>query len=226
MTNLIVTIISIALAAIAILMVSFIANDVMINGTNQSRMNMFLEENRQIYAAATQYITENGLSSFSGVTFTQLYQGKYLGSTVPIMGVAVKSSGTADATCQGTTSPGVVDGYEALYTRSMCQINGVNVVNNYFRMNTPFNNNCLLQNNTFTNASAAAHPIVKMCLQINAKANLPSGLTYAASGLPYPPDGANANCDGGGNTRYFNGTNKFGYCYIYNGDRIVFTFAN
>jgi hypothetical protein len=230
MANLIITIISIALvAAVAIVGALYVSNNF---GTWEAgaRASTLISQSRQIYTADTQYLTDKGLSTFGDFNIDLPIIANYLvkpdilglparSNTVPCCGTS--SSATYHHTCANDTVPTTMDGNGVYIQRTIGYIAGVSVVAYNFTLTSASSTNCYAASGSYTNAASATNPIVQMCLKINSMTTLPSGLTYAANGLP----------NGTGNGQYLNGlyyydgANQFNYCYI-GPASITYVFAN
>lgn len=129
MSNLIVTILSIALAAIVVLSgVSYLA-DLFAKNTHQVRANSLIEQSRHLSAAQTQYMVDNGFSSFNDFQTKTLVTNKVLPGPIPILNLPTFAHGINNYyhTCNGSTGT-LLDGYYVNILRSSCSMNGRNVL--------------------------------------------------------------------------------------------------
>lgn len=232
MTNLIVTLLSIALVAVAAIMATYYGGEYLNIATPQARANILLNEIHQIHSAATLYGQDNGVNTF-GVDFNMntISQSPYIPTRIPILGRPPPTPFSyIDQRCNQS-----IDNQSVRFSRGICQINGVNVVNLYMTDIPTGSGSCNVFNAFASDASSANLPIVEIAKAINEKMGLPAGLSYAASGLPYAADGSTGYCQVTSsmiNTyagQYMTGSNKFNYCYLAgtsgNVEEIICTFT-
>jgi hypothetical protein len=253
MASLIITIIGIALVAVVAIMGAYYGGTAFGDSQAQANANSLLNEVHQIYAAATEYGLDHGLSNFgTDFSITSVESSHtYLQEIPTIAGQAAYAYSDADANngsdanCNNSISVGTLDGEPVIMARGIYQSNGTNVVGVFFLDLTGGSvlgcEAVSAWGSSLSAASSANLPVVKMALAINKTMGLPSGLTFADSGLPYALDGSAAygviKPGGSGSPwsgLYFNGTNKFNYCYLdatsgnvqYGGRGITCAFTN
>lgn len=232
MGNLIVVIISILLIAITALAGIFYLNGTMSSGTPQIRANMLIDQSHQLLATDTEYMLDKGYSSFNDFLPDTPAIAKYTMGRVPILNFMALSNNSGGSTplaantnrhsnCGGGAYVYIpmLDGNLTQIFRSQCQINGNNAIVYWMAANSN-NTSCTagsgLGNVDFSSAANINHPLVQLCLKLNAMTKLPPGLTYAPSGLPYV-QGNKQNCSNSG-MQYYDGANQYNYCYIMGSD--------
>ena len=235
MSNIIVTILSILLVAVAVITGVYYLGDVLHSDTPQTEANMLISQSRQVFAADTEYMLDKGLGSFNDVYPDAPAIAGYTSGRVPILDLDTYSASsglrpldpTATAALSATGIPSL----------SISQLNGAPVV--IYRINCRINNQDMLYYAMYnwtaptdlTLASSASTPLVQMCLKVNAMTTLPAGLTYTASGLPALTALAGT-CGVFGTTHFgvdSNGVVQTNYCYMIPGfstTNIYYSFTN
>ena len=182
MSNLITTIIGIALAAVTTLMGLYFLADASPSAIAKSRAAMLMNESQQVYAAAQLYMADKGLSSFSDVSIGTLGTTAYLNTgNAPIIGLPVAS--TTWAYTEVHCGP-VLDNIRVYLQRSLCKVNGKNAVVHFFSEDA-LPAACYASIYQSFAAKPATDPLVGMCLKINAGKTFPAGTTFGSNGLPY-----------------------------------------
>ncbi len=233
MANLVITVISIALVAVAALMAVFYGGAAFSGSTAQVRANQLISQSKQVYQADLQYMIDKGLDNFNSFRPDEPAMAGYTNGRVPLLNLDTLG---LDSTIEypelnfypmtaSVIKVGALDDYTGLLSRGQCFVNGRNKVMYRFWINDPYNGNIYSTNGDFSSLAEINHPIVQMCLKINAKAALPAGVTFAPNGIPYgsgTPLGCAANQIG-----YMDGAGD-GYCYINssNPDTIFLQFSN
>lgn len=223
MTNLLITIISIALVGIAAIMAAYYGGQAFMQSHAQIYANMLLSQSSQLMVTDMQYMLDHNLSSFDDFGADDPVIAKYTVGRVPILsldtqgalGVPLSTSTKNNTTCDGAPgalTPVYLDGYEVLISRANGKFFGTNaIIYNLWITTGPA---CSVPGTAqdFSMASMANHPLVQMCKAVNAMTTLPSGLTYSASGLPENVGGITY--DGTINIDYDNNAAEVNYCYI------------
>lgn len=199
MSNLIITIMSIALAAIvAIAGVLYVAN-VMPSSQGNIWANEMLNQNQQIWAAFNIYSSNNGGANFSTVNFSGLVNQGYLSAWPELIMFAPHSNNGSFTTGQYDNSVSApcltVNGYTMKFVRAGVVLNNQNALYFAFLLNDPYNGTCSAANAGngygFENAKYSNHPTVLLAKAVNKITGaVPASATIAASGLPYLPTGS------------------------------------
>lgn len=215
MSNLIITILGIALAAIiTILGITYLSDNFSANNA-QMRASLLKEQAQQYWQLTNQYMLDNGLSSFNDVTPGNLFTSKMMPTVIPMVTLpAISSSGSANTAQWYHTCGRQLDGYDVNFHRYSCRMYGRDVI--VYRFYQFSSGSCWSLTGDLRLASSATHPVVQMCLKVNAKAELPPGLTYTASGLPLQSTSGTISCSGG-QTVEDPGQARLNYCYITSG---------
>ena len=219
MASLIITIISIALVAITVLVGANYMGDLLGGNVDKVRANMLIEQSRQVWASAEQYMIDNGKNSFNDFGIDAPVVANYTNGRVPIL-IFSDITGSISFTFNTALDPANMyqwacgpspdfktyrlDNNNILGIRYLMRSAGRDVVHNELYPLIEASTKCINMGSGYGQdlapANMATHPLVKLCLKINAQARLPSGLSYAPSGLPYD--------DGSGPF------NQINYCFI------------
>ncbi len=220
MSNLIITILGIALAAITVIFgLSYVSDNFTAN-QNKIRANILIEQSRQLMAANLSYMVDNGKSSFSdfGPDMTAIAQ--YTSGRVPLLvfpalgngGSALGAGMQRHETCQNSSTVTSLDNYPVTIARTNCRINGKDSILYWV---VPKDTSCGLSHLDLSSVANINHPLVQMCLEINKRTVLPAGLTYSPTGIPYGTGSAQT-CPANNAVEYFDGAGQ-NYCYISTG---------
>lgn len=176
MSNLIVTIISIVLVGIAVIMGVYYGGQAFNTASTTALLNAFLNQNSQLIAAAQQFSLDNGGATI--VPECGLYNGHYIQTWPNVID-------QPPTPAYGTMQNAGVD----LPNWSTGSSNGTiyRVILNYngnFMILTTFT---ISAGGKFEDAANINTEPVRIALAFNksAKAQVPTGLTYAPSGIPY-----------------------------------------
>lgn len=187
MSNLIITIISIALVAVAAIIGIFYGGAAFQSAQVAAQANAMIAQNQQIFAAAQTYSLNNG-GSVNVIPMCALINGNYLSSWPDniMLGPAphngsTTTTGSFDSQCYG------IAGYSGSLQRLI----------------ETYNNSIYIIIRIFTtspscppavaygsdNLASANDPMVLVAKAFNnsSAARVPAGATYASSGLPYLP---------------------------------------
>lgn len=202
MSNLIITIISIALVTVAAIAATWYGGQALSGSQSQVLANMLINQTQQLFAINNAYMVNNVYSSYNDFHQDDPFIAGYgtAGSRVPILqlsatggsnstnnGYPLNTSNLNHSGCGPLNKPAYLNGYQVYSLRTSVNIFSKNSIV-YGMVGTSANSSCNQSNIglDLSQASMAQHPLVQMCLKINTQANLPtSGLTYTASGLPY-----------------------------------------
>ncbi len=212
MSNLIITIISIAIVGIAAAMGIYYGGVAYENAQINATANAIMNEAQQILNAERLWSTNNnqpdisgmGTAGASGTGMSMLVSSKVLSTwpsfagTIGVSGYLsnpgpqpyIGSSQTAGNITTGTFDWGCynIGGYAGKLVRSIFSYNNENFVTYDFYQNNPYTGPCQTNNGNFssstTDISQANHPIVKITKAINAAMNqIPANANLAT--MPY-----------------------------------------
>ena len=247
MSNLIVTIISIVLIAVAAVMATYYGGVAFSNQTPIAWANTIITQSTQIYGAGQMYSGNNGGADYSTFGMHELLTSNYLeqwpnlAMNPPQPNAGNLATNEYDASYGNATGCYNLNGYKGNISRALCTINGTNTVTWYFKLNDPFNNICNGGNSPgygFEDVRYTNHPIVQICKALNnIMQKVPAGSTPAPSGVPYVPLGTtDVGCTiaGGSSTHGLadaSGNAQINYCTMLyssgtNIQQILFSFAN
>ena len=211
MSNLIVTIISIALVAVATIMAAFYGGTAYSNYQINATANAIMNEAQQILQAERMWSTNNnqpdisgmGTAGASGTGMSMLVASGTL-TTWPALagGIGMSTSLTNPGPqpyIQGvgstTTATGVFDygcwsiqGYDGKLLRIPFANNGSNYVLYMFNVNSPTASPCTTTSGSWNVAGMVSHPIVLIAKAINTALNQGVKGSTQASGLPAVPN--------------------------------------
>ena len=213
MSNLIITIISIALAAVVAIAAIWYGGSAFAGSNAKTQAVTLIEQTKQVKAALTMYSLDNGgagFNDFSELTVAQL--GTYFGlgaqQFIPVLQTQPPAgSGTGNGVEACSATVGII--------RTHCATtDGKNLIA-YKIMSNTANSGCTTGSNTdYTLAASAQDSMGQICLAINQIIGAtPSGSTISASGIP-TVTGTLTSCGSVGNA-YLLG--QYNYCYVLQG---------
>jgi hypothetical protein len=187
LNNLIITIIGIALTAVAAAMAIFYGGTALSGSQAQILANTLISESQQLMTTNTEYMLDKGLGSFDDIGADAPAIANYTQGRIPILGMTTYAfdqiasysqldNGALGITTdsQSATIPSVAG--QSLYVyRYNDMVSGVNAIVYDMSLGGPVD---------FAPAGMANNVIVEMCKDINAQMPPPVGTTYSDSGLP------------------------------------------
>ena len=223
MNNLIITIISIALVAVAAIMAAFYGGVAFENNQYNASASALITQNEQILAAANLYASATGTTDFGTIGMNSLYTGGYLSTFPELAGFGPLPYQNNPTTAVYESGCPVVSGYKSWISRSLMSYGGINYIEVFMKLNDPYNGTCWLQNAGngygFESINYANHPYILLAKAINkALGTVPSGATIAPSGIPYAPNGYSqvlgTSLSGWGYLAVSGGVPVVGYCVL------------
>jgi hypothetical protein len=218
LNNLIITIIGIALVAVAAAMGLFYGGTAYENSNAQALAATLLSQTHQLYAANMQYMIDHGMESFNDFPNDNI-SPNYTDGLVPIFNVPVHNLYNQDEIICPSSGDVTLSGQQVYMQRSHGNLFGNNViVYNLFAGSNP----AACGGNSIgaidlSLASSANNILVKICKAINSLTVIPSsGFTIAASGLPYSNTGTSTTWNNLPNDQfdYVNDPNAVNLCVI------------
>jgi len=226
-SNLIITIISIALIAVIAIAGIYYGGTALTQSQGKIYASTLMAQSRQLMAINTQYMLDHGFSTFNDFGPDAPVVDNYLQGRMPILSLDVESQGISGAasptlnsagtrhhmTCNGASGQfsDALNGYQVQGSRANGNIFGANVI--LYAFGAPPSSACgIVGAQDFAPASMTNHPLVQMCAALNAMTTLPAGLTYSASGLPEAPGGVTWGAPF--YLDYYNNLNALNTCFI------------
>lgn len=227
MTNLLITILSIALTGMISVMVIYYGNSSYQYWTDQSRATTLIQQSKQLYSLANQYMLDKALGSYADFNISSMYNSSgYFSGIPPIItlppfpNTGNNSTATFIQNFKSDLSTGAdFDEGKGYVNRTTCNLNGTNIIFYRFFINDPVTGGWTTTNG-FWNSARTSHPVIRMCQALNTLVGLPAGLSYAASGIPYAPSDSTLStaCSGSGVTQSDGvapgTTSVFNYCFL------------
>ncbi len=233
MSNLIITVISIALVAVIALAGAVYVGQSFFQSSAQARAAMLISQSRQLLNANTQYMLDKGYSTFNDFGADAPVIAGYTAGRIPILSLdalgmtggsntfyyPLNSAAARHIACGPgngftTATADVLDGYYVALARAHGNIFGNNSI--IYDMWALTGSLCNTTSTAidFSLASASNHPLVMMCKAINQLMPPPAGLTYSASGLPLSTVAGTKVFAAPFWTDYLNDPTEVNYCFI------------
>lgn len=181
MANLIITIIAIALVAVAALMSAYYGGAAFLEGQTKARVNGLVSQVQQILAGMQLYALDNGFDDASYGLLCNLVNSKYLqsGRVPPLLGIVNWNCSNGTGRLSPASSYAVWGG-SATYMEMYPVI--------LYDGTAPGNGPALYVEfqgaGDYTSASAKSDPLVQACVALNSRTTLGANYVIQASGLP------------------------------------------
>ena len=221
MSNLIITIIAIVIAAVVAIAALWYGGGAFTGGNARQNAIMLLQQTEQVRSALTMYASDHNGMDFGDSNLTEMniaQAGTYLSlgkswqtSYIPILQAKPSTYDDGAQVCFGGSN------YPYYYaiTRTHCVTpEGFNLINYtvYTYTDSACSSSAGLPANYWYTTASAKDSIILMCAAINQILGLPAGVTNGATGVPRVAPGGNSQYCSSGGVNYISGT--YNFCYI------------